>query len=165
MLALLLALVASAADLPDPTVTIEDDGTIVGTVHLAVSPDKVRTAMADPGWMAKLTGGRTKVTVEGKDGDCLLVASESPNSIMTARYWTRRCPTPTGYAATLRDSNCFKTYGASWDFTEHASGAVGTYRISLTTSLWIPNSVVLNKTSAAIQDMLADLQQWSKNPG
>lgn len=164
MLPLLLALSAVAADLPEPDVSVQKDGSVVGIVHLGVSPEVVKARMADPAWLAKVSGGTTTVRVEGMDGSCQLVASESPSSIMTARYQTRRCPTATGYRVSLRDSNCFKTYAASWDFTDGPSGAIGTYRLDLTTSLWIPNSVVRGQTRKALVDALGKLQAWSKNP-
>ena len=49
--ALLLSLASLAGDLPDPVVQVNDDGSIVATAHLAVSPEVIRAEMRDPAWL------------------------------------------------------------------------------------------------------------------
>lgn len=162
MLLFLLAALAGAADLAAPTVTIHDNGSVVGLVDLGVTPEQVQSALSDPTWLPTITGDGTRVTLQGTDGGCQLLASESPSAIMTARYETRRCPTDTGFQSTLRSSNAFKTYATSWTFTPTAQGTRATYRLDMTTSLWVPNSVVRRATRNALEDMLTQLQAWSK---
>ena len=48
MLALTLAFLANAADLPPPTATVQDDGSVIGSVELAVPPETLRARLADP---------------------------------------------------------------------------------------------------------------------
>ena len=161
MIVLLFSLLAPAADLPKPTVDQAKDGTITATVQLDEPVEVVRANMQDPGWLPKVTGSSTQVTVTGMDGTCQLVSSVSPNAIMTAKYQTRRCPTASGFASTLRDSNCFDRYRTSWSFQPSGAGTLATYVVSLDTSLWVPNSVVRRTTRSEIAKMLGKLQDWS----
>jgi len=162
MLLLTLATLFGTAHAAEPpSVTIQDDGAVVGVVDLAVAPDVLRTRMQDPSWLPTISGDGTTVTVTRTDGACQILHSESPNAVMTARYDTRRCPTDTGFASTLLDSNAFKSYATSWTFEPTATGTRATYRVALSTSLWVPNGVVRRTTRGAIQDMLENLQAWS----
>lgn len=168
MLLLLAALTASASDaLPEPQVSDPGEGPIVGTVQLAVPPDTLKSKFADPTWLSSITEGRTRISVTGQDGPCQLIHSESPNAIMTAVYDVKRCPTASGFASTLRDSNCFKRYSTSWEFapTADGTGTVATYRLDIESSLMlVPESTVRSASRKAIGEMLGKLQGWSKDP-
>ena len=162
MLALTLAFLANAADLPPPTATVQDDGSVIGSVELAVPPETLRARLADPAWLPTISKDGTTVTLTGKEGGCQLIKSESPNVVMTARYTPRRCPTADGYQSTLIEGNAFDTYATSWSIIPTETGARATYKVSLTTSLWVPNSMVRRTTRNTIQEMLVNLQTWSQ---
>lgn len=164
MLVVLWVGLAMAGEPTNPEVEIHKGGAVIGTVELALPPVELRQHMTDPTWLARTVESETKIVVEGADGPCALVASESPSSVMTARYRTRRCPTQTGFVSTLRDSNCFDTYRAVWTFEPLDGGARtrAVYRIDLTTSLWVPNAVVRNSTRNGVKETLQKLLTWSR---
>lgn len=157
---------AMATELPPPTIVIQNDGAVVGTVELPSRPESVRTALSDPTFLPTTTGSTTEVRLTRRDGPCQIIDSISPSTFLTARYRTRRCRTPSGYRSTLVSSNCFKTYETSWTLVPSPHGTTATYRIQATTSLWIPNGVIRGQTKNAMQDLLPKLQaHFQKYPG
>lgn len=157
---------AMATELPPPTIVIQDGGAVVGTVELPTAPESVRAALSDPTFLPTATGSTTEVRLARMDGACQIIDSVSPSTFLTARYQTRRCPTPSGYHSTVLSSNCFKAYETSWTLVPSHHGTTATYRIHATTSLWVPNSVVRGQTKKAMQDLLPKLQaHFQKHPG
>jgi hypothetical protein len=154
---LLLAHLTFAA----PTVTVADDGAVTGVVDLAIPPAELRARLADPTWLPTISKDGTRVTVAGRDGDCLLVDSVSPSAIMTVSYRVRTCPTPTGYASTLVESQQFSSYATSWQFKPSAAGTQATYHIRVATSTWIPDAVVRRGVRSGIEQMLTNLETWA----
>lgn len=166
MVLLMLALQAQAADLPPPTVSIDDAGRVVGTVQLATSAEKLRADMDDPTFVPRATGNGTEITVDARDGDCLVVTSVTPQKMMTVRTTTRRCPTADGWSSTLETSNALDAFVETWSVAPVGDGASVTYRVELSTSVWgVPDAIVRKTTRSSIQSMLEGLQRWSLQKG
>jgi hypothetical protein len=85
----------------------------------------------------------------------------SPNAIFDAKYEVRRCRTETGWENTLVSSNAFETYRAGWQVVAHPEGTLATYEVDLTTSLWVPNSLVRGETRRSIRQLLKAIVQWA----
>ena len=158
MIALALTLAAAAA-----VVTIDDDGAVTGVLETPVSVEVLRAKLGDPTWLPSVSRDGTRVSVVRRDGDCLILDSESP-SVITVRYRTRQCPTPTGYSFALVSSDSFTSYAASWTLTPTASGTRATYRLVVVSTLWVPQAVVRRSTRAGIEQMMTNLEQW-RPPG
>lgn len=157
-LALTLALAHAA-----PVVTIDDDGTVTGVMETPVPAELLRAKLADPTWLPTVSGDGTRVSVVQRDGDCLILDSESP-SVITVRYRTRQCPTATGYQFTLVSSDSFTSYTATWTLQPIAAGTRATYHLEIVSSLWVPQAVVRRSTRGGIEQMMTNLEQW-RPPG
>lgn len=160
----LLLLLASLALAEDPSAVVE--GTVVrGTALIAVSPARFLAQLEDPAWESRISGSGTRVEVKGRAGDCLDVAFVSPNAILEARYELRRCPQPDGVRSTLLTSNAFSAYTSRWRASTEGAGARVTYEVDLTTSLWVPNSLVRSETRRAVLKLMRAIAAWSEAQG
>lgn len=162
MLALLLATSLSLAG--EPAAVVEGD-VVRGTARLAVPPQRFLDALRDPTWEARVSGSSTTAEVKGRDGACLHVAYVSPNPVVKAAYEVRRCPVPNGWQSTLLASNVFEGYRAAWHAVPDGDGAQITYEIELSTSLWVPNSLVRGETRKSVLKMMRAMAAWSAAPG
>jgi len=145
-----------------PTVHVSDDGAVTGVVELSTSAADLRSRLADPTWLPTISKDGTTVTVAGRAGSCLLVDSASPNPVITVRYRTRQCPTDLGYESTLIQSDQFSEYAASWTITPTPQGSRATYVIRVKSTLWLPEAVVRRGVRTGIEQMLTNLEAWSK---
>lgn len=144
----------------DATVTIE--GTLVrGSAHLEVPPQRFIAQLGDPGWESTVSGTATRVEVKGRAGDCQLLALVSPNAVMDATYEVRRCPTADGWQSTLITSNVFSTYRSSWKAVPEGDGSRVTYEVDLTTSLWVPGSLVRSEIRRSVLQMMHRVVDWA----
>lgn len=149
-------LVVSSVSAVEPEVASSPPDTVRGVVETTAALERVRSVLADPGWVARVDGGKTKVDVRSKDGECLVADYVSPSALLEVTYQVRRCPTASGYEAKMLTSNAFKDYRVAWDLVSTASGGTQLqYTIQLTTSLWgVPNSLVLSTTKKSVRKML-----------
>ncbi|MCP4870405.1 MAG: hypothetical protein GY898_17005 [Proteobacteria bacterium] len=113
MRALLLAavlLLPAVAEAGEPTVVIEEDGSITATITVGSAPDVALARVGDPVWVVRTSDdGQTEATVVGPDGDCQLVDFVSrtpcrPRSTASGstrwraascRSWSAATPSPT----------------------------------------------------------------------
>jgi hypothetical protein len=143
-------------------VSTEVVGSLVrGQAVLAVPPARFLAELEDPAWVSRVSQSKTQVSVVGPDGACTRVAFLSPNAIFDARYEVRRCRTPHGWENALLTSNAFETYRAGWHVAPHPEGTLATYEVDLTTSLWVPNSLVRGETRRSIRKLLKAIASWA----
>lgn len=153
MLSLLLG-AALAAE-----VTIDDQGAVVGTLVTPVPVDTLRARLADPTWLPTVSQDGTQVAIAAREGDCVVLDSVSP-SVITVRYRTRQCPTADGFTYTLVQSDNFSAYAASWTFAATPAGTRATYRVAVTSTLWLPDAIVRHATKSGIAQMVGRLEAW-----
>lgn len=147
-------LVFSAALAATPTVVVHDDGSVVGSVSVRAPVDVARAKVSDPTWVTATDGGSTRVTVTGMDGACHLLESVTPSVIVEVRYATRQCPTSDGVLATLRSSNTFSDYSASWRVRPEGAGSRLEYRLAMKTSLMLPQSFITGTLEKRVMELM-----------
>jgi hypothetical protein len=116
-LAFLIALaasVSSAALAGDTTVTLANDGTVVGEAFIPAAPDDVRRFIADPHSTASLDPDVLDTKVKPQ-GPCLEITRKTRGMWSPLTMRSLRCPTKTAFAETLLESDDFSNYKATWD--------------------------------------------------
>lgn len=147
-------LLASLAWAGSPTAVLRPDKSVMGTVSLAIAPSELRSRLADPRWVASVSGGGTTVAVRGRQGDCLVSDYTSPSAVMTVAYTVRQCATATGYRSTLVSSSDFDAYETEWSVTPEGEGSLLTYTIHLEPSLPFPTSMVTGTLRKEVEEMM-----------
>jgi hypothetical protein len=138
-------------------VEVRADHSVVGTVALPITPERLRERLADPTWIASIDGGGTTVTVESRAGDCLTMESVSPSVVKTVRYRVERCRTATGFEENLVASDTFEAYRVRWTVEPAPEGALLRYDIATRTSLMVPQWLIDQQTQRGVQRMLDHL--------
>lgn len=158
---MILLLAAGLALADDPSAVVE--GSVVrGTAVLAVPPQTIIAQLSDPSWAGEVSGSNTQARVVSVLGPCQHVAYVSPNAILEARYELKRCPTADGWDDTLITSNAFSAYHATWRAVPEGEGARVTYEVDLSTSLWVPDSLVRGETRRSVLKMMRAMATWSQ---
>lgn len=159
MVPLLLLLALAHAD--EPTALI-DGTTVRGSAHLEVPPARVLAQLQDPVWESSLSATGTRVEVKGRTGECQHLALLSPNPVVDASYEVRRCPTEDGFQSTLITSAVLATYRARWRALPEGEGSRITYEVDLSSSLWVPETLVRSETRRSVLKMMTTMVAWAK---
>lgn len=134
--------------------TIQEDGSVIGTVSVKAPVELARSRVSDPLWVSTTEGGGTQIKVTGKDGACLLLESMSPSVIMNVHYTTRQCPTADGVRATLQASNTFTDYSTTWRVVPEGTGSRIEYRLTMKTKLMLPQSFITGTLRKRVQELM-----------
>ncbi len=137
-----------------PSVVVQEDGSVVGTVWVQVPPELVRSRVSDPVWVSRTDGSGTTITVAGRDGACLLLDVVTTSVVVDMHYTTRQCPTQEGVSSTLRSADVFTAYTTSWRVIPEGSGSRLEYRLYMQTSLVLPQSFVASMTQKGVRNLL-----------
>lgn len=155
-----LLLTVGAALAEEPTVTV-DGATVRGSAVLEVPATRFLAALRDPAWEGQVAGDGTEAHITGSEGGCQIVSYSSPNSVATATYVLRRCPTADGWESSLVRSNTFTAYRSRWTVTPAARACRVSFEVELSVSAWVPDSLVQSQTVQSIQRRLQALQAWA----
>lgn len=146
-----------AAMAVEPTVSVDDQHVVTGTVRVASAPEVVRPRLGDAVWLAKVGSSGTRVTRVGASGGCTLYDNVSPNAFKTVRYRTKRCPVEDGWRVELVESDAFTAYEAQWKVVAAGEGAEIRYRLDFDTDMMVPQWVIDRTTKKEVTSMLRNL--------
>lgn len=141
-----------------PVVEVGDDHAVHGELRVPLAPAAVRAKLADPAWVAKVDASGTTVTVVERRGDCVVTDNVSPNVVKTVRYRVEQCPTASGFATTLVESNAFDAYSVRWTLTPDGDGTRIAYDLACDTTLLVPQFVIDQQTRKGVLNLLTRLQ-------
>ncbi len=151
--------------LADPTVTVSDDGTVLGEALVPISAAELQRRIQDPAWVLSIDKSGTRIDARRPKGACEELDYVSPNVFLTVTYTVTACPTPTGIKATLVTSNAFDHYVAAWEITPEGAQAKARYRIELHHTLSFPQSFVRSSIKKAVHRMLDRIEDWAQAQG
>ncbi len=144
----------------EPSVVV-DGPSVVGTVTIAVSVAEVHRRVTDPEWVASVGGaGKTQVTIVSETDSCQVLDYFTESAITNVEYRVQQCVDEVGANTTLIESRSFNSYESSWNIVESEAGALVTYRVSLDTSLPVPEFMVRRNTRRSVRKMLTDMETW-----
>jgi hypothetical protein len=151
-----LGLVATA--LGAPTIEMEDDGLVRGSVRVAVSPEVALARISDPRWVTATDGGGTVVDVVGAEGPCT-VLDYATDSVVGEVSWTvRQCPVEGGVDQTFLRSGAMKDYQSQWRVTPDGDGVLLTYAVRFEPAMPVPRFVATRAARKGVERMLTTVQ-------
>ena len=143
-----------------PTVTVRGTGDVEGVVTLPIPVETLRAKLVDPQFLPRVSGDGTTVTVAGREGDCLILDSVSPSSVVEVRYRVRRCPTATGFHIALVSSPSFDAYSTEIRLSPAGAGTELRYHLRVDPSFPVPAFVINSGTRDGIDRLLRGLEAW-----
>lgn len=145
----------------EPTVVL--DGAVVrGSAFIAAPPEALLAALSDPSWEGMIAGDGTRALLKGTMGSCQRVSYQTPNPVMDASYEVRRCPTADGWQMSLLSSPVLDSYRAQWRVVAEGAGSRVSFEVELSSSLWVPDSLVNSETVRSVEARLRAMDAWAR---
>jgi carbon monoxide dehydrogenase subunit G len=153
MVALSLIAIARAAE---PSIAVEDDGTVVGRVEVAATESEVRALLTDPVTAGSLTPGVLSVSPTPQ-GACTLLDVETRGPWDPLTYRGLRCPTADGWEQHLVASEDFARVDVHWKLAPTDTGTAVEYRVNTAITAPVPARLVRRGVEQSARETLVAL--------
>lgn len=139
-----LALFSASALADEPSVAVDDDGTVKVSMLISASEVNIREVLQDiEGELADLSPDVLSVEIV-KDGRCQEIARSTRGLFRPFRFRSLRCPTAHGWHESLIESGDFSAYFTDWSVIETDAGTEVVYTVH--TELYIFPKPIVTRT-------------------
>lgn len=140
----------------EPSVVVQDDGTVLCHVTVEATEAEVRAFLADPVRAAQLSPDVIDVAA-ASDGSCHSMTTKSKGLFRPLVLRSRRCPTDQGWREVLVEAGDFTKFDGQWEISTVDSGTQVVYRLTTGTTLPVPDKVVHQGVARSLKNMLKNL--------